>query len=258
MTVHYETDGPVAIVTIDRPEVANAVDRHTADRLVEAFDRFDHDPDLSVGVLTGAGRKFCAGGDLKAIFEGPANSISVSLEGAGPLGPTRMFLSKPVIAAVEGHAVAGGLELALWCDLRVAARDARFGVYCRRWGVPLCDGGTVRLPRLIGLSHALDMILTGRGVGAEEAARMGLVNRLCEPGEALATACTLARALARLPQTCLRSDRQSTYEQIGVELGAALRRESELGLAVIGSGQTMEGVGRWAGKGWSFADFSDA
>lgn len=257
MTVHYETDGPLAIVTIDRPEVANAVDRDTADRLVEAFEAFDHDTDLSVAVLTGAGGKFCAGGDLKAIFEGRGNSISVSLDGAGPLGPTRMLLTKPVIAAVEGNAVAGGLELALWCDLRVAARDATFGVYCRRWGVPLCDGGTVRLPRLIGQSHALDMILTGRGVGAEEAARMGLVNRLCDPGEALPTACTLARALARLPQTCLRSDRQSTYEQWDLDLGAALRRETELGLEVIGSGETMKGVGRWDSKAWSFTDFAD-
>jgi len=256
MTVHYETDGPIAIVTIDRLEVANAVDRDTAGQLVEAFERFDGDPDLSVAVLTGAGGKFCAGADLKAIFDGRGNVVS--LEGNGPLGPTRMMLSKPVIAAVEGHAVAGGLELALWCDLRVAARDATFGVYCRRWGVPLCDGGTVRLPRLIGMSQALDMILTGRGVGAEEAARMGLVNRLCEPGEALATALTLAKTLARLPQTCLRSDRQSAYEQSTLPLGDALRRESGLGLAVIGSGETMSGIGRWAGGAWSFAEFTEA
>jgi len=191
MTVHYETEGPVATVTIDRPEVANAVDGATALRLVEIFEAFDADPALSVAVLTGAGGKFSAGGDLKAIFRGEG-SIAVSPEGPGPLGPTRMMLSKPVIAAVEGHAVAGGLELALWCDLRVAARNATFGVYCRRWGVPLCDGGTVRLPRLIGQSHALDMILTGRGVGGEEAFRMGLVNRLCEPGGALAVAANLA------------------------------------------------------------------
>jgi enoyl-CoA hydratase len=256
MTVHYETDGPVAIVTIDRPEVANAVDGETAVRLVEAFERFDSDPELSVAVLTGNG-PFCAGGDLKAIFQG-RGAITVTLDGHGPLGPTRMMLSKPVIAAVEGHAVAGGLELALWCDLRVAARDAVFGVYCRRWGVPLCDGGTVRLPRLIGQSHALDMILTGRGVGAEEAACMGLVNRLCEPGEALTTATTLAASLARLPQTCLRSDRKSAYEQWDLDVNAALRRESELGLAVIGSGETMKGVGRWDSKAWSFSDFSDA
>ena len=255
MTVHYETDGPIAIVTIDRPEVANAVDGDTADRLVEAFQRFDKDTDLSVAVLTGAKGKFCAGGDLKAMMGG--RSITVTLEGPGPLGPTRMMLSKPVIAAVEGHAVAGGLELALWCDMRVAAHDATFGVYCRRWGIPLCDGGTVRLPRLIGQSHALDMILTGRGVGGEEAARMGLVNRLCEPGEALATALSLARALARLPQTCLRSDRQSMYEQWDAGLDDALRRESELGLAVIGSGETVAGLGKWRSGAWSFADFVD-
>jgi enoyl-CoA hydratase len=253
MTVNYETDGPIAIVTIDRPEVANAVDGDTADGLVQAFERFDKDTDLSVAVLTGAGGKFCTGGDLKAMMGG--RSITVTLEGPGPLGPTRMMLSKPVIAAIEGHAVAGGLELALWCDLRVAARDATFGVYCRRWGIPLCDGGTVRLPRLIGQSHALDMILTGRGVGGEEAARMGLANRLCEPGEALATALSLARALARLPQTCLRSDRQSMYEQWDVGLDDALRRESELGLAVISSGETVAGLGRWRSGAWNFSDF---
>jgi len=256
MTIHYETDGPVAIVTIDRPEVANAVDRETAAQLVETFEGFDKDPELHVAVLTGAGGKFCAGADLKAISQGRGNIVS--LEGAGPLGVTRMMLSKPVIAAVEGHAVAGGLELSLWCDLRVAARDATFGVYCRRWGVPLCDGGTVRLPRLIGMSHALDMILTGRGVGAEEALRMGLVNRLCERGEALTAASALAKALARLPQTCLRSDRRSAYEGWDVELGEALRRETALGIAVIGSGETFAGVGRWASGEWSFGEFAEA
>jgi enoyl-CoA hydratase len=255
MAVHYEADESVAIVTIDRPEVANAVDRETADLLVEAFAKFDADPALSVAILVGAGRTFCAGGDLKAMLEG--RGITVSLEGAGPLGPTRMSLSKPVIAAVEGHAVAGGLELALWCDLRVAARDATFGVYCRRWGVPLCDGGTVRLPRLIGQSHAMDMILTGRGVGGEEAERMGLVNRLCEPGEALATARTLAGAIAQLPQTCLRSDRRSAYEGWDADLDAALRRETELGLAVIGSGETMDGIRGWRSGARTVADFPD-
>jgi enoyl-CoA hydratase len=256
MTVHYETEGPIAIVTIDRPEVANAVDGPTANTLIKLFERFDNDADLSVAILTGAGGKFSAGGDLKAIMGG-SNSIAVTLDGHGPLGPTRMMLSKPVIAAVEGHAVAGGLELALWCDMRVAARNATFGVYCRRWGVPLCDGGTVRLPRLIGQSHALDMILTGRGVGAEEAARMGLVNRLCEPGEALKEARALATSLARLPQACLRSDRRSAYEQWDLELSAALRRESELGLAVISSGEMMNGLGRWSSGAWSPAEFSD-
>jgi len=253
MTVHYDVDGAVAIVTIDRPEVANAVDRETAERLVEAFHRFDDDPALSVAILTGAGGKFCAGGDLKAMLDG--SGIVVTPDGPGPLGPSRMRLSKPVIAAVEGHAVAGGLELALWCDLRVAARSATFGVYCRRWGVPLCDGGTVRLPRLIGMSHALDMILTGRGVGAEEAWRMGLVNRLCEPGEALTVALTLAQALGRLPQTCLRSDRQSVYEQWELDLDAALQNETQRGLDVIRSGETVGGIQGWRSGAWAFEDF---
>ena len=253
MTVHYDVDGAVAIVTIDRPEVANAVDRETAERLVGAFQRFDDDPALSVAILTGAGGKFCAGGDLKAMLDG--SGIVVTPDGPGPLGPSRMRLSKPVIAAVEGHAVAGGLELALWCDLRVAARSATFGVYCRRWGVPLCDGGTVRLPRLIGMSHALDMILTGRGVGAEEAWRMGLVNRLCEPGEALTVALTLAQALGRLPQTCLRSDRQSVYEQWELDLDAALQNETQRGLDVIRSGETVGGIQGWRSGAWAFEDF---
>ncbi len=256
MTVRYEVDGAVATVTIDRLDVANAVDKETADGLVEAFERFDADPDLSVAILTGVGGKFCAGGDLKAMMEG--RGITVTLDGPGPLGPTRMMLSKPVIAAVEGNAVAGGLELALWCDLRVAARDATFGVYCRRWGIPLCDGGTVRLARQIGQSHALDMVLTGRGVRGEEAARMGLVNRLCEPGEALTEARALAESLARLPQTCLRSDRQSLYEQWEVGLPAALRRESELGLEVIRSASVADGLGRWSSKEWSLGDFGEA
>jgi enoyl-CoA hydratase len=254
MAVHYETDGPVATVTIDRLDVANAVDRETARLLVDAFERFDSDPDLSVAVLTGAGGKFSAGGDLKAMMDG--TGIVVTREGPGPLGPTRMMLSKPVIAAVEGHAVAGGLELALWCDLRVAARDATFGVYCRRWGIPLCDGGTVRLPRLIGHSHALDMILTGRGVSGEEAYRMGLANRLCEPGQALPTALALAKSLARLPQTCLRSDRKSMYEGCDLPLDAALRNETELGLAVIGSGEVTAGLQHWRGGAWTLSDFT--
>ena len=183
-TVRYEIDGAVATVTIDRPQVRNAVDRTTAAALADAFRRFDADESLAAAVLTGAGGAFCAGADLEALADGRGNRVGE--EGDGPMGPTRMLLGKPVIAAVEGPAVAGGLELALWCDLRVAARDAVFGVYCRRWGVPLIDGGTVRLPRLIGMSHALDLILTGRGVSGEEALRMGLVNRLVEPGQALA------------------------------------------------------------------------
>jgi enoyl-CoA hydratase len=256
MAVHYEQRDDVVIVTIDRQEVANAVDGETAAALVDAFERFDADPGASIAILTGAGRNFSAGGDLRAMLEG--RGITVSVDGPGPLGPTRMALSKPVVAAVEGHAVAGGLELALWCDMRVAARDATFGVYCRRWGVPLCDGGTVRLPRLIGQSHALDMILTGRGVRGDEAARMGLVNRLVEPGEALAAAVTLAETVARLPQTCLRSDRRSLYDQWTLPLDAALRNESELGLKVIAAPEMIEGIRGWRSGARKAADFPDA
>jgi enoyl-CoA hydratase len=245
MTVQYETEGAIVTITIDRPEVANAVDRETADALVAAFNRFDVDKDMSIAILTGANGKFCAGGDLKSIAT-QQGSIVVTEDGDGPLGPTRMMLSKPVIAAVEGSAVAGGLELALWCDLRVAARNATFGVYCRRWGVPLCDGGTVRLPRLIGMSRALDMILTGRGVSGEEAYQMGLVNRLCEPGQALAIARELAESLAKLPQTCMRSDRRSAYEQQPMSLDEALANETRRGLEVIRSPEMITEVQRWA------------
>jgi enoyl-CoA hydratase len=246
--VRFETDGAVAVVTLDRPDVRNAVDRPTAEALGDAFRRFERDDALSVAVLTGAGGTFCAGADLKALASGRGNRAA--LEGDGPMGPTRMLLAKPVIAAVEGHAVAGGLELALWCDLRVAARDAVFGVYCRRFGVPLIDGGTVRLPRLVGLSHALDLILTGRGVSGEEALRMGLANRLAAPGAALAEARALAEALARFPQRCLRSDRLSAYEQASLALPAALAHETRLGLDTIASGETLAGAARFvAGAG---------
>jgi enoyl-CoA hydratase len=244
MSVRVETDGPVAVVTIDRPAVRNAVDGPTADALAAAFRAFDADPARAAAVLTGAGGVFCAGADLKAIADGRGNRVTP--DGNGPLGPTRMLLGKPVVAAVEGFAVAGGLELALWCDLRVAARDAVFGVYCRRWGVPLVDGGTVRLPRLVGMSHALDLILTGRGVSGDEALRMGLVNRLVEPGAALPAALALAHELARLPQRCLRSDRLSAYEQWGLPWAEAGRNEVRRGLDVIGSGETREGAGRFA------------
>src|SRR5438045_905696 len=207
MTVRFDVDGPVAVVTIDRPDVRNAVDGPTAGALADAFRRFEGDDALLAAVLTGAGGTFCAGADLKGVAEGRGNRVDVDMDADGPMGPSRMLLSKPVVAAVEGHAVAGGLELALWCDLRVAASDAVFGVYCRRWGVPLVDGGTVRLPRLIGHSHALDLILTGRGVSGDEALRMGLANRLCPPGEALTVALELAQQLVVLPQVCLRSAR---------------------------------------------------
>lgn len=244
-SVRFETDGAVAVVTIDRPHVRNSVDRETAGALADAFRRFEADEGLAAAVLTGAGGAFCAGADLKAVAEGRGNRVAE--EGDGPMGPTRMLLSKPVVAAVEGPAVAGGLELALWCDLRVAARDAVFGVYCRRWGVPLIDGGTVRLPRLVGMSHALDLILTGRGVSGEEALRMGLANRLVEPGAALSEARALASDLARFPQRCLRSDRLSAYEQWQLDLPRALANETRLGMQVIASGETRAGASRFAG-----------
>ena len=246
MSITVTTDGPVAVVSIDRPEVRNAVDGPTAVALADAFAAFDGDPSLAVAVLTGTGGTFCAGADLKALASGEPRPVSVSPEGNGPMGPTRMQLSKPVVAAVEGHAVAGGLELALWCDLRVAARDAVFGVYCRRFGVPLIDLGTVRLPRLIGHSRAMDLILTGRGVGGEEALEMGLANRLSEPGEAIATAMELAHQLAGLPQRCLRSDRRSAYEQWGMSEQEAMVNEVRHGLATIESGETLTGAQRFA------------
>ncbi|HYF47549.1 MAG TPA: crotonase/enoyl-CoA hydratase family protein [Acidimicrobiales bacterium] len=244
MSIRYEVDGPVAVVTIDRPHARNAVDGPTAAELADAFRQFEADGALLAAVLTGAEGTFCAGADLKGVSEGRGNRVTP--EGDGPMGPTRMLLDKPVIAAVEGFAVAGGLELALWCDLRVAATDATFGVFCRRWGVPLVDGGTIRLPRLIGQSHALDLILTGRGVSGDEALRMGLANRLVEPGQALGAAVDLAKDIARFPQNCLRSDRRSSYDQWALPVDEALLRETELGLATIQSGETAEGAARFA------------
>lgn len=243
-------DGPVHIVTINRPERRNAVDRETADALSAAFRAFDADSSLSVAVLTGAGGNFCAGADLKAIAESKGNRTET--DGDGPMGPSRMTLSKPVIAAVEGHAVAGGLELALWCDLRIAARNAVFGVYCRRFGVPLIDGGTVRLPRLIGASRAMDMILTGRSVDAEEAYAWGLANRLAAPGEALLHAIALAHELAALPQTCMRHDRTSALAQWSLPEKDAILREFQLGRKTLESGETVSGATRFAsGEGRS-------
>ncbi len=244
MGIRFDTDGPVAIVTIDRPERRNAVDGPTAEELADAFRRFDGDDALSVAVLTGAGGVFCAGADLKAVASGHGNRVTT--DGDGPMGPTRMLLSKPVIAAVEGYAVAGGLELAIWCDLCVAARDAVFGVFCRRWGVPLIDGGTIRLARRLGHSHALDMILTGRGVSGDEARMMGLANRLVEPGHALAEAVTIAKQLAGFPQRCMRSDRLSSYRQWDLSLEDALLEETRLGLEVVRSGETFGGAQRFA------------
>jgi len=242
--VTYELEAPLAIVTINRPEARNAVDRPTAAALAQAFRRFEADDSASVAVLTGAGGCFCAGADLKAVATSRGNRVTEN--GDGPLGCTRMLLSKPVIAAVEGFAVAGGLELALWCDLRVAARDAVFGVYCRRFGVPLVDGGTIRLPRLVGMSHAMDMILTGRGVSGDEAYRMGLANRLVEPDQALVAARELARQIASFPQRCVRSDRLSAYVAWNLPLDEALRNEYRHGIATIQSGETAAGARRFA------------
>ncbi|MGA8255742.1 MAG: crotonase/enoyl-CoA hydratase family protein [Nocardioides sp.] len=244
-TVQVTHDGAVAVVTINRPDRRNAVDSSTATALADAIEAADADPQVSAIVLTGAGGTFCAGADLKALSEGDSNRLEIT--GRAPMGPTRMRTSKPVIAAVEGHAVAGGLELALWADLRVAASDATFGVYCRRFGVPLIDLGTVRLPRLIGHSRAMDLILTGRGIDGVEAERIGLVNRVTEPGAALVTAVALGHELAALPQTCLRHDRASALEQWGLSEDDAWRNEFTHGLETIGSGETLSGAGRFAG-----------
>jgi enoyl-CoA hydratase len=246
MTVRLDTDGPVRVITIDRPAVRNAVDRPTADALADAFRAFEGDDSVAVAVLTGAGGYFCAGADLKGVSEGRGNRVDADMTVDGPMGPSRMVFGKPVVAAVEGFAVAGGLELAMMCDLRVAARDAVFGVYCRRWGVPLIDGGTVRLPRMIGHSHALDLILTGRGVSGEEARMMGLANRLTEPGEALGAAIELAAQIAAFPQICTRSDRRSSYEQWDLSLAEALANETRHGLEVLRSGETLDGATRFA------------
>ena len=250
-SVRVEDQGQVRIVTIDRPDVRNAVDGPTAQLLYDAFSDFDGDDTLSVAVLTGADGTFCAGADLKAISDGRGNSVHDTapeeiVGSLGPMGPTRMQLAKPVIAAIEGHAVAGGLELACWADLRVAAADAMFGVYCRRWGVPLVDGGTVRLPRLIGQSRAADLILTGRGVDGVEAERIGLANRVVESGGALDAAIELASEIAALPQICLRSDRASSLDQWSLDLGSALSHEIRLGRATIASGETQAGATRFA------------
>ena len=244
MSVLIEKLNRVTTVIIDRPQVRNAIDRPTADALAEAFLAFDADADSDVAVLWGAGGHFCAGADLKALAEGrKPNRVEES--GDGPLGPTRMRLSKPVIAAVSGYAVAGGLELALWCDLRVMEEDAVFGVFCRRWGVPLIDGGTVRLPRLVGMGRALDLILTGRPVAADEALAIGLANRLVAPGEALAAAQALARELAAFPQACMLADRRSAYQQWDLPLAEALRQEGARGVAVVFS-EGVAGAARFA------------
>jgi enoyl-CoA hydratase len=240
-----EHDGPVTVVTINRPERRNAVDSVCADQLREAFLTFDNDDAQSVAVLAGAAGTFCAGADLKAVSEGDRRPIPD--DGPGPMGPTRLTLGKPVIAAVEGYAVAGGIELALWCDLRVAAEDAVFGVFCRRFGVPLCDLGTVRLPRIVGHGRAMDIILSGRAVSAQEAHTMGLANRVVPQGEARAAAVAWAHQLAALPQICLRSDRMSALEQWGLTEEEAARNEARRGREVVSSGETLEGARRFAG-----------
>ena len=247
-SIRIEQNGPVCTIVLSRPGRRNAIDRATADALVNAFAQFEADTNASVAVLYGEGGTFCAGADLHEVAAGRPNRVEPGEP--GPLGPTRSVLSKPVIAAVEGHAVAGGLELALWCDLRVAARSAVFGVYCRRWGVPLIDGGTVRLPRIVGLGRALDLVLTGRSVAADEAHAMGLVNRVVADGDARSEAEGLAAVIASFPQVCVRSDRQSVYSALDMELAAALQSEHTYGLSalaaegVIGAQRFAAGAGR--------------
>ena len=245
MTVTFKAEDGIAIVTIDRPERRNAVDAATAQHLAAAFRQFDQDPNLDVAILTGKGEHFCAGADLKAFAAGDRRKITDS--GDGPMGPTRLRLSKPVIAAIEGYAVAGGCELALWCDLRVASQSAIFGIFCRRFGVPLIDLGTIRLPRLIGHSRAMDLILTGREVRAQEALDIGLANRIAPAGSALAAALELAKQIGSFPQTCLRNDRLAALEQWGMSEEDAMRNELRRGLATIESGESAAGAQAFSG-----------
>jgi len=243
VSVTIERKGPVGTVILERPESRNAVDGPTAEALYQAFTDLDNDDEIAVCVLWGSGGTFCSGADLKAV--GTERMNKVEPEGAGPMGPTRIVMSKPVIAAVEGHAVAGGLELALWCDLRIAAESSSFGVFCRRWGVPLIDGGTVRLGRVVGLGHAMDMILTGREVSADEARTMGLANRIVADGEARAVAEVLGYEIAQFRQTCMRNDRRSAIDSLGMPFEDAMRHEFELGIDTIGSGETAAGASRF-------------
>ncbi|MDK1016162.1 MAG: crotonase/enoyl-CoA hydratase family protein [Actinomycetota bacterium] len=243
MGVTIERNATVGTVVIDRPAVRNAVDGRTAEALYGAFLELDHDDSISVCVLWGSGGTFCSGADMRAI--GSDQTHRLEADGHGPMGPTRLAMSKPVIAAIEGHAVAGGLELALWCDLRVGSEMSVFGVLCRRWGVPLIDGGTVRLPQIVGVGHAMDMILTGREVSAREAKDIGLINRIVPEGSARKEAEALARTIAAFPQICLRSDRRALREGVGAPTDEAMRREFELGMETIASGETMAGVERF-------------
>jgi enoyl-CoA hydratase len=248
MPIQIDRNYPVYTIIIDNPEVKNAVDRNSAQELADAFRQFEKDNNALVAVLWGSNGVFCSGANLKAISVGKVNRIRD--KGDGPMGPTRMMLSKPVIAAISGYAVAGGLELALWCDLRVMEKSAIFGVFCRRFGVPLIDGGTVRLPRLIGMSRALDMILTGRAITAQEAYQWGLANRLVEDGQSRQVAEELAKQIAIFPQTCMRNDRFSTYTQFGLNIEDAMKKEFELGLKTLESGEFVEGSKEFiSGKG---------
>jgi enoyl-CoA hydratase len=244
MSVEVTKDGEVVVVAIDRPDVRNAVDATTAEALAAAFKEFDADDSVKVAILTGNGGTFCAGADLKAIASG--NAPSISEDGDGPMGPTRLALSKPVIAAIEGYAVAGGLELAVWCDLRVAAKDATLGVFNRRFGVPLIDLGTIRLPRIVGQGRALDLILTGRAVPADEAHAMGLVDRLVEPGKALDAATELATQIAATPQVAMRNDRASVFEQWGMDIDAATLNEFRHGMDTLSSAEAVDGAQRFS------------
>ncbi|MFJ7972337.1 crotonase/enoyl-CoA hydratase family protein [Psychrobacillus sp. NPDC096389] len=250
MSVIIEKNGRVCTIQINRPEVKNAVNRETAKQLADAFREFENDNELYVAVLHGVGESFCAGADLKALSSGNGNELELDMAKDGPMGPSRMHLTKPVIAAVSGYAVAGGLELALWCDLRVMDSDAVFGVFCRRFGVPLIDGGTQRLPRLIGMSRALDLILTGRPVHSEEALMIGLANRVVSPGTAKEEAEKLAGQIAAFPQLCMRNDREAVYKGFDQDFDKAMRLEFLLGYHVVLSGETHEGAHRFAeGKG---------
>ncbi len=257
--VLVEDRGVVRIITINRPARRNAVDRTTGDELYDIFRRFDGDDSVSVAILTGSQGAFCAGFDLKSIAEG--GTLGRVEDGGenelGPMGPTRMVLSKPVIAAIEGHAVAGGMELALWCDLRVMAEDAIFGIYCRRFGVPLVDGGTFRLARLIGQSRAMDLVLTGRPVDAAESERIGLANRVVPSGTSLDASIELAQELAGFPQVCMRNDRQSLLQQWGMSHDQALRNETRIGFETMNSGETFDGASRFAGGVGRHGKFSE-
>lgn len=253
ITVQKETH--ITTILLNRPEVKNAVDGETAQELADAFRAFDQDEDSYVAILGGLGGTFCAGADLKAVAAGKANRTEP--DGDGPMGPSRMLLSKPVIAAISGYAVAGGMELALWCDLRVMETTAVMGIFCRRWGVPLVDGGTIRLPRLIGMSRAMDLILTGRPVKAEEAFQIGLANRVVGEGKALTTAKTLATQLCAFPQLCMRNDRLSVYEQWNLPLDQALSNEFEKGMKTINSKETEIGAKRFASGKGRHGDFGD-